>query len=524
MQGTRSVKCLHSGAIMKNRLVYLLLILSLCFFAGCNSQNAQSSGHIEQTDRQPAVAGQFYPAEREHLETMLHQLFSKAVPAKHLKNVIAIISPHAGYPYSGEVAASGFNQIDPEKEYDNIFILGPSHHIGFEGASIYSKGNFVTPLGTVKVNTRLAQELVRKHKFLSDRVDAHQAEHSIEVQLPFLQMVMKKDFRIVPVIVGSGSAEMYAQIAEALRPYLNTRNLFVISTDFSHYPAYADAVTVDKATGDAVLTNSAGNLMKTVRANALKSIPNLATSMCGLSGVLTLLYMTQDNSRVTYTPIQYKNSGDADPGMRQQVVGYYAIAVSLQEGAPGGGFGLTDKEKGELLGIARSALDQYLRNRRVPEIDASIFSENIRTKTGAFVTLNKNDQLRGCIGRFDASEPLYKVVQQMAVAAATEDPRFGPVESAELNKLEIEISVLTPLRRIHSIDEIEMGKHGIYLRRGMKSGTFLPQVATDTHWTKEEFLGHCAQDKAGLGWNGWKDAEIYVYEAIVFSEKEILKH
>jgi AmmeMemoRadiSam system protein B/AmmeMemoRadiSam system protein A len=509
---------------MKNKFAHLVLILSLWSVAGCNSQNAQPARRSEPADRQPAVAGQFYPAEREQLQAMLRQLFSKAVPTKHLKNVIAIISPHAGYPYSGEVAASSFSQIDPEKEYDNIFILGPSHHIGFEGASLYSKGNYVTPLGTVKVNTKLAQELIRKHKFLSDRIDAHQAEHSIEVQLPFLQTVMKKDFKIVPVVVGSGSAEMYAQIAEAFRPYLNPRNLFVISTDFSHYPAYPDAVTVDKATGDAVLSNSAGNLVKTVRANAQRNIPNLATSMCGLSGVLTLLYMTQDNPLVTYTAIQYKNSGDAEPGMKQQVVGYHAVAVSLRERSASGGFGLTEKEKGDLLGIARTALDQYLRNRQIPEMDPSNFSENITSKCGAFVTLKKNDQLRGCIGRFDANEPLYKVVQQMTVAAATEDPRFDPIEARELNKLEIEISVLTPLRRIHSIDEIEMGKHGIYLRKGLRSGTFLPQVATDTHWTKEEFLGHCAQDKAGLGWNGWKDAEMYVYEAIVFSEKEILKH
>ena len=264
--------------------------------------------------------------------------------------------------------------------------------------------------------------------------------------------------------------------------------------------------------------------MKIVRANAQRNIPNLATSMCGLSGVLTLLYMTQDNPLVTYTAIQYKNSGDAEPGMKQQVVGYYGITASLRERSPSGGFALTEKEKEDLLGIARTALDQYLRNRQIPEMDASNFSENITSKCGAFVTLKRNDQLRGCIGRFDANEPLYKVVQQMTVAAATEDPRFDPIEAREINKLEIEISVLTPLRRIHSIDEIEMGKHGIYLRKGLRSGTFLPQVATDTRWTKEEFLGHCAQDKAGLGWNGWKDAEMYVYEAIVFSEKEILKH
>jgi AmmeMemoRadiSam system protein A len=108
----------------------------------------------------------------------------------------------------------------------------------------------------------------------------------------------------------------------------------------------------------------------------------------------------------------------------------------------------------------------------------------------------------------------------MAIASSTEDPRFSPVESSEIPELEIEISVLTPMRRISAIDEIELGKHGIYMRKGYRSGTFLPQVATETGWTKEEFLGHCAQDKAGIGWNGWKDAELFVYEALVFGEKK----
>ncbi|MFI5175132.1 MAG: AmmeMemoRadiSam system protein B [Terriglobia bacterium] len=523
MRKTPSLQHFYSGAIMKCRLASLIFLLTFCFVVSGDPQNAQSPQPSNQTDRQPAVAGQFYPAQKDQLELTLRQLYSKALPPKHIKNVIAIISPHAGYPYSGEVAASSFNQIDPEKEYDNIFVLGPSHHIGFDGASIYSQGNFVTPLGTVKVNTTLARELTRKYNFFSDRVDAHRAEHSIEVQLPFLQAVMKKEFKIVPMVVGAGSADTYEKIAEALRPYLNPRNLFVISTDFSHYPAYRDAVTVDKDTGDAVLTNSAGNLIKTIRANAQKNIPNLATSMCGLSAVLTLLYMTQNNPQITYTAIQYKNSGDAESGMKQQVVGYYAIAVSLKETPPDPGFGLTDQDKRNLLGIARAALEQHVRDRRAPEMDSPAVSETLKRKSGAFVTLKKNDQLRGCLGRFEASEPLYKVVHDMAIASATADPRFTPVGPGELNKLEIEISVLTPLRRIHSIDEIEMGKHGIYLRKGLKTGTFLPQVATDTHWTKEEFLGHCAQDKAGLGWNGWRDAEIYTYEAIVFSEKEFPK-
>jgi hypothetical protein len=155
----------------------------------------------------------------------------------------------------------------------------------------------------------------------------------------------------------------------------------------------------------------------------------------------------------------------------------------------------------------------------VPEVDSRKLSESLRRYAGAFVTLHKNGELRGCIGRFDATEPLYAVVQKMAVAAATEDYRFSPVTQKEINDIDIEISVLSPMRRVNSPDEIEMGKHGIYIRKGNRSGTFLPQVATETGWTKEEFLGHCAQDKALIGWDGWKDAEIYIYEAYVFSEK-----
>jgi AmmeMemoRadiSam system protein A len=154
-------------------------------------------------------------------------------------------------------------------------------------------------------------------------------------------------------------------------------------------------------------------------------------------------------------------------------------------------------------------------------IDATPLSIGAKTNCGAFVTLLKNGELRGCIGRFDSSEPLYRVVQHMAIAAATEDNRFPQVSRDEIGSLEIEISALTPMRKISSADEIELGRHGIYIKKGNRSGTFLPQVAIETGWTKDDFLGHCARDKAGLGWDGWKDAEIYVYEANVFSEKEM---
>jgi AmmeMemoRadiSam system protein A len=155
---------------------------------------------------------------------------------------------------------------------------------------------------------------------------------------------------------------------------------------------------------------------------------------------------------------------------------------------------------------------------KTPEVDDKNFSPGLKLHSGAFVTLKEKGELRGCIGRFTADIPLWQVIQQMAISSATQDSRFNPVTAREIDKLEIEISVLSPMKRIYSADEIVLGKHGIYIQKGYYSGTFLPQVATETGWSREEFLGHCARDKAGLGWDGWKDAELYTYEAFVFGE------
>jgi AmmeMemoRadiSam system protein B/AmmeMemoRadiSam system protein A len=519
---------------MKTRFwASLLLLLFLAGVSDCRSQN-------QFPDRQPAVAGQFYPGDKTELDQMLASLFAQAVPRMEGRNVLAIITPHAGYVFSGGVAASSFNQIDPTKEYENIFIIGPSHYVGFEGASVYPGGHFLTPLGPVKVNEKTAKDLLKQSEIFSSRTDAQAREHSVEVEIPFLQHIMKKSFTIVPIVIGSDSREVCARIADVLRPYLNPNNLFVISTDFSHYPPYDDAERVDRLTASAVLSNSPEKLLRTLNRNATLGIPNLATSMCGWAGVLTLLEMTHGDAHIRIDTVEYRNSGDSEVGGKGQVVGYWAIAVSTPRAmgslsVPLGGkpvpepsmgeaksdFTLTPEEKKELLKIARAAVVQNVTSGTLPIVDTASLPATLKIPCGAFVTLNENNELRGCIGRFGAAEPLYKVVQEMAAAASTEDPRFNPVQPSELDRLSIEISVLSPMRKISSIDEIQLGKHGIYIRKGNRSGTFLPQVATETGWNKEEFLGHCAQDKAGIGWNGWKDAEVYVYEALVFSEHDV---
>lgn len=503
---------------MTNRTLNSLIIITIMIFHfNCSSQD--KSAQEPCINREPYAAGRFYTSDPAELNANLEALFASAVPRKE-GSVLAVVSPHAGYVFSGEVAASAFNQIDPGKKYENIFVLASSHVKYLNGASIYYKGNYVTPLGTVKIDRELAKKLVDEHDVFTFDAEADQYEHSLEVQLPFLQHIMQNEFTIIPIIIGTQSAKVCQDIASILKPYFNDKNLFVISTDFSHYPSYDDAVVADHATADGVMTNSPRKFLDALKNNEEKHYPNLVTSMCGWTSVLTLLYMTENDPAIRINPLLYRNSGDVSYGDKDRVVGYYALAVTKEAAAenPGTDFQFSEQDQKDLLNIARSTVETYVTKHTLPDIDTEKLSDGVKMDCGAFVTLHKDGKLRGCIGRFEATEPLYSIVQQMAVASSTQDSRFSPVTPEELDELEIEISVLSPMKKISSIDEIVLGKHGIYIKKGWSSGTFLPQVATETGWTKEEFLGHCARDKAGLGWEGWKNADIYIYEAFVFSE------
>lgn len=498
---------------MRLRLYFLIPALLSCFAAPWSSAQTM--------DRKPVWAGQFYPGDANELRSTMTALVAGGIPNKTSSQVVAIVVPHAGYVYSGGVAASAYNQLDPACRYENVFILGPSHRVGFEGASVYAEGNFLTPLGTVEVNTTLGKQLAESSDVFSLRRDAHAQEHCIEVQLPFLQHRMGKMLRVVPIVMNASSPSTCRAVAQALKPFFGEKNLFVISTDFSHYPPYEDAKRVDKRTGDAIVSRSPEKVLAAMRENAQSNVPELGTSMCGWPAVLTLLYLLEADPDARIDIIDYRNSGDAAVGSKGGVVGYYAMAITTRRGEQQQSFGLTTKERVELLRLARRTIEQHVRKEGVSTPQAPSLPKALTVPAGAFVTLRKEGDLRGCIGRFDASEPLFKVVQQMAVSSSTEDDRFRPVTAGELEEIDIEISVLTPMRRIKSVSEFELGKHGIYMRKGMRAGTFLPQVAGETGWSTEEFLGHCARDKAGIGWEGWRDAELYVYEAIVFGEKEL---
>lgn len=486
---------------------------------GCSSQNPD--GTSQKNDRKPVAAGRFYPDNPTELRSMINGFFSSAVPPGK-DQIAAVISPHAGYVFSGQIAANAFNQVDPDRLFDNIFIIGSSHQVAFSGASIYNQGDYITPLGKVPVNIELANQLIRESSLFQYHPEADKSEHSVEVQIPFLQVHLKKPFQIVPIVLGTQSAETCIQIAETLKPWFNDRNLFVISSDFSHYPDYEDAKAADKAACDAIIKNDPETFASFLNSYQKKRIPNLLTNCCGWTSVLTLLNLTSGNQDYTYIPLSYQNSGDTRYGDKKQVVGYWAITVirKTENDKVSTDFSLSEKAKIQLLEIARNTLNGYIFNKKIPPVDATSLPENLKVHAGAFVTLKKGGALRGCIGRFTSDIPLYKVIQEMTVASATQDYRFSPVQANEIGPIEIEISVLSPMKRIKDIGELQLGRDGIYIKKGNAAGTFLPQVATETGWTKEEFLGHCAQDKAGIGWNGWKDAELYTYEAIVFSESE----
>jgi len=476
------------------------------------------------TDRQPVAAGRFYSADKETLKRDLSQLFETCKKSQTNWDVRAIISPHAGYIFSGKTAAAAYSSIPKNAAYKNIFIIGSSHVMSFDGASVYNSGDFITPLGKISVNKEIANKLILSNKVFNFPTTAHLQEHSIEVQLPFIQYYFKEQQTIVPVIIGTDDENTVKKIAEALRPWFTSDNLFIISSDFSHYPSYKDATETDNLTAMSILSGSPKKFLNTIGNNASKQIHGLVTSMCGWTSGLALLYLAEGNNKLEMKLLDYSNSGDSPNAGKDEVVGYNAIAM-IEKKADGvskpesdNSFSFNDKEKKQLFTIVKSSIRSHLYDNKKYIIDEKSIPESLKKPMGAFVTLKINGALRGCIGRFISAEPLYTVVQESALSSAFEDPRFSRLTKEEYKNTDIEITVLGPLKKINNINEIILGKHGIYIKKGLYSGTMLPQVATENGWTVEEFLGFTSRDKAGLGWDGWKDAEIFIYEGVVLEE------
>ena len=459
--------------------------------------------------RPATQAGRFYEANPQVLSQEVDSFLNLHTSQTTFDQVAALIVPHAGYYFSGNVAASAYATINPERKYKRIFLLGPSHHTWIDGASVNTEVDYyATPLGNVKVDCETARQLIEADRVFSYRPEAHQREHCLEVQLPFLQRHFREVPPIVPVIISTNDYSKLQRMAEVLKPYFIDDNLFVISSDFSHYPSYSNACAVDAKTGKAIESGDVEQFITAMQENAKSNIRNLETSACGAFPIITLMLMLDSQYEVKH--LMYQNSGDIDNHDPSRVVGYHSFAILRSEK----GFSLSEDDKRILKKIAYDSIRDSLDGKSVSY--PSPLTPQLLEKCGAFVSLHKNGQLRGCIGHFGEDVPLYEIVAVMARAAAFEDPRFHPLRREELSEVDIEISVLTPMRRIKSLDEFKLHRHGIYIRKGRRSGTFLPQVADEVNWTKEEFVAHCSRDKAGLGWDGWRDAELYVYEAIVF--------
>lgn len=461
--------------------------------------------------RPATQSNRFYTGDARDLGEEVDSFLSLHAKDKRYEHVAALIVPHAGYYFSGNVAAAAYQSIPDDVHYKRIFLLGPSHHEWLDGASVNTEFDYYnTPLGNVKVDVDTAQKLIETDSVFSYQPKAHDREHCLEVQLPFLQRRFDDVPPIVPIIISTNDFRKLQRIAEILKPYLTEDNLFVVSSDFSHYPSYEDACQVDALTGKAVESGDVERFIAQLEENSRSGMRNLATSACGELAIATLMLMMQDGG-YEVKHLLYQNSGDIENHDHSRVVGYHAFAIlrrATQE------FVLSDDEKRILKDIALTSISDSLAGKPIAE--STTLTATLKRKCGAFVSLHKQGRLRGCIGHFGEDVPLHEIVAEMARAAAFEDPRFIPVTKDELDDIDIEISVLTPMRRIQSLDEFQLHRHGIYIRKGYRSGTFLPQVADEVNWTKEEFVGHCAQDKAGIGWDGWKEAELYVYEAIVF--------
>ncbi len=454
--------------------------------------------------REAVWAGQFYESNADRLATQVEGFLSRVKPAPPSSaGLAALIVPHAGYVYSGAVAAHAY-RIVQGLDIETVVILGVAHRVGFKGASIYLKGGYATPLGVSDVDEGMAAALARATGF-GFVPEAHKEEHSIEVQVPFIQKALPRA-KIVPVLMGLPTQESMQILAGALyRVLADTKSLVVVSTDMSHFLSKKQAQELD---GDTI------SLLASQNINALtEHVLAHDNRMCGGGGLVTALLLAQQRGQARVEILKYADSSDFG-GDERQVVGYLSAAVYVDKAHPKGAARLDRDEQKELLHMARNAVAHMVRNSQIWEANPQ--HPDLQIPAGAFVTLKKAGQLRGCIGFTEPVGPLYKTVIAAAIYAATRDTRFLPITESELDALEFEISVLSPAHTISDPSQIEVGVHGIIILQGDRRGLLLPQVPVENQWDRQTFLQQACL-KAGLPRDAWKKgAEIRIFEAQVF--------
>jgi len=511
---------------MKKRyfLVLVVFILLLTFAMVIQARKEPEMEKI----RPAVVAGKFYAEAPEQLKAAIDGFLTDAAPAA-ASRPLALILPHAGYIYSGQIAADGYNQARGHS-YDTVVILGTNHTSPrFSRIGLYPGDGFATPLGVARVDRAVMEALQTSCPDCVPHASIHEQEHSVEVQVPFIQ-VLFPGAKIVPAVVGAPDADLCERFGQALgRALKDKKALIVASSDLSHYPSYADARAVDIPILEAIPSLEPVRVQQAAQAAMSRGIANLHTGACGEGPIMAAMAAARAMGGRGGKVISYANSGDVAIGDRNRVVGYGAVALTADvpaatsslpppaAGGPGGGE-LLPADKQALLGFARKTIARYLATDTVPL--ARGFSPVAQEFRGVFVTLKKYGQLRGCIGRLIPEAPLGQLVGAMAVQSAFNDHRFRPVKAAELQDIEIELSVLTPMKPVSRAEDIVVGRDGVLLQKGRAGAVFLPQVATEQGWSREEMLDQLCL-KAGLPEGSWrKGAEFQTFQAIVFHESE----
>ncbi len=479
--------------------------------------------------RPAAMAGKFYPEDAAHLRAAIAAFIDDAVPPLE-QQPVGLLAPHAGYVYSGQIAADAWNQVRGWP-YDVIVLLGTNHTTTpFAGAAVYTGTGFATPLGVARVDRDLAHALLARDEAFLVRPQAHPREHSLEVQVPFAQVTLP-NVPILPIVAGTTDPELCARLGASLAAALQgKRALIVASSDLSHYPTHLVAARNDAAVLTAAVSVDPDQVATTIAHLERQRDPGEETCACGEGAIMVMLAACRALGAAQGTVLSLADSGETALGQPDRVVGYGALAVTEGTDAPDldalaisfaapetGPIGADDQAT--LLMIARQTIAQYLASETTPLVRN--VSPRLRARQGAFVTLNDaRDHLRGCIGHMADDLPLGQVVGAMALQAACNDQRFPAVTPGELDDLSIEISVLTPFVRVGGPQDIVVGRDGVVLRQGGRSAVFLPQVATEQGWDRDTLLTQLSR-KAGLPGDAWRhnDAEFSTFQAQVFAEE-----
>ncbi|MBU2034999.1 MAG: AmmeMemoRadiSam system protein B [Candidatus Omnitrophica bacterium] len=480
--------------------------------------------------KQPTAAGKFYPDNPEVLSRQVDKYLADADPEGIDGEIFALVVPHAGYDFSGPVAAYAYKLIRG-KPYKTVIIIAGSHYYGFKGVSIYPTGFFRTPLGDIEIDRDFISKLLNLDPEIYFDPQAFSQEHSLEVQIPFLQRSLT-GWKIVPIIMGECTLLSCKKLAGLIKEAIGARRdvLVVASTDMYHGHDYQECPIMDGLTNSFLNNMDDEGLYYGLREGKLQ--------LCGGLPAVTTLILAKSLGHKVSKLLKYTNSAEVTGNKIKGIwtVGYSSWVID----APAGQridpeqsrmvgqihnkedaemFSLKQKKK--LLELARSSVETYLKTGRRLEVYET--DPELLKPMGAFVTLSQKGELRGCIGNLIGSQPIYLTIRDMAVEAAVSDPRFLPVKLVDLAKIEIEISALSAMERVDTADKIILGKHGVLIKQGYRSGVFLPQVATETGWSKEEFLSNLCSHKAGLPDDAWKKkgVELYIFTAEVFSEKEL---